>query len=93
MELTPEEVKAKFISNLKTSSMGASNFKTKGRFGSVKFWNEKQQPIKDPTVFPGDNRYQFVVKATALWINNQNFGIAFDLQHVQVFADQCPFKM
>jgi len=92
-QLSPEEVQAKFVSVLKTSARGAPNFKTKGRFGHLKIWDAKGQPLKDPGVFASDSQYQFVVKVSSLWVGEKAFGLAFDLQHLQVFQDACPFKL
>jgi len=91
-QLSPEEVQAKFVSVLKTSARGSPNFKTRGRFGHLRFWDAKGQPLKDPTVFANDSQYQFVVKASSLWVGNQTWGLAFDLQDLQIFTTTCPFK-
>ena len=91
-ELSAEEVQAKFVSVLKTSARGAPNFKTKGRFGHLKLWDAKGQAMKDPSVFASDNQYQFVVKVSSLWVGHKGFGLAFDLQLLQIFQDACPFK-
>ena len=50
------------------------------------------QPMKDPTVFASDSQYQFVVKASSLWVGQKTFGLSFDLQHLQIYQDECPFK-
>ena len=92
--LSEEEVRAKFVSNLKTSARGAANFKTRGRFGHLRFWDAKGQPLKDPTVFASDFQYQFVVKTSSLWVGEKgSFGLSFDLQHLQIYQDECPFKL
>ena len=90
--LSEEEIRAKFVSNLKTSARGAANFKTRGRFGHLRFWNAKGQPLKDPTVFASDSQYQFALKVSSLWVGEKGFGLAFDLQHLQIYQDECPFK-
>ena len=91
--LSEEEVRAKFVSNLKTSTRGTANFKTRGRFGHMRLWDAKEQPLKDPTVF-GDSQYQFVVKVSSLWVGEKgSFGLSFDLQHLQIYQDECPFKL
>ena len=87
-----DEVRATFVSSLKTSARGAANFKTRGRFGHLRFWDAKMQPMKDPTVFASDSQYQFVVKASSLWVGQKTFGLSFDLQHLQIYQDECPFK-
>ena len=90
-KLTEEEVRFKFVSNLKMSARGVANFKTRGRYGHMRFWDAKGQAIKDPTIF-GDCQYQFVVKVSSLWIGEKGFGLSFDLQHLQIYQDECPFK-
>ena len=91
--LSEDEVRFKFMSNLKTSARGAANFKTRGRFGHLRFWDAEGEPLKDPTVFASDARYQFVVKVSSLWVGEKGtFGLAFDLQHLQIYQDRCPFK-
>lgn len=92
--LSEEEVRVKFVSNLKTSAKGVPNFKTRGRFGHMRFWDAKGQPLKDPTAFASDFQYQFVVKVSSLWVGEKgSFGLSFDLQHLQIYQDECPFKL
>ena len=92
--LSEDEVRFKFMSNLKTSARGAANFKTRGRFGHLRFWDAEGEPLKDPTVFASDSRYQFVVKVSSLWVSGKgSFGLTFDLQHLQIYQDRCPFKL
>ena len=92
--LSEEEVRFKFMSDLKTSTRGAANFKTRGRFGHLRFWDAEGEPLKDPTVFASDSRYQFVVKVSSLWVSGKgSFGLTFDLQHLQIYQDRCPFKL
>ena len=92
--LSEDEVRFKFVSNLKTSAKGVPNFKTRGRFGHLRFWDAKGQPLKDPTMFASDFQYQFVVKASSLWVGEKGtFGLSFDLQHLQIYQDECPFKL
>ena len=91
--LDEDEVRFKFMSNLKTSARGAANFKTRGRFGHLRFWDADGEPLKDVTVFAADARYQFVVRVSSLWVSEKgSFGLSFDLQHLQIYQDQCPFK-
>ena len=91
-DLCPEAVQERFVSVLKTSAKGAPNFKTRGRFGHLRFWDSKGQPMKDPTVFAADSRYQFVVKVSSLWVGTKGWGLSFDLQHLQIYQNECPFK-
>jgi hypothetical protein len=91
--LSEDETRFKFMSSLKSSARGAANFKTRGRFGHLRFWNAEGEPLKDPTVFAADARYQIVVKLSSLWVSEKgSFGLSFDLQHLQIYQDQCPFK-
>ncbi len=91
--LSPAVVQERFVSNMKTSARGAPNFKCRGRFGHLRFWDAKGQAIKDPTVFSSDCQYQFVVKVSSLWIGEKGFGLSFDLQHLMLHQDlACPFK-
>ena len=91
-QLSPGEVRERFVSVLKTSARGVPNFKTRGRFGHMKFWDAKGQPLKDQSVFTSDNQYQFVVKVSSLWVGQAGFGLAFDIQDLQLFQASCPFK-
>ncbi len=51
------------------------------------------EPLKDVTVFASDARYQFVVKVSSLWVSEKgSFGLSFDLQHLQIYQERCPFK-
>ena len=88
-----DEVRATFVSSLKTSARGAANFKTRGKFGHLRFWDAKSQPMKDPATFAGGCEYQFVVRASSTWIGQKSWGLSFDLQHLQIFQDDCPFKI
>ena len=90
-KLSEEEIRAKFVSSLKTSARGTANFKTRGRFGHLRIWDANGQPLKDPA-FASDSRYQFVVKVSSLWVGNETWGLAFDLQDLQLFTTACPFK-
>jgi hypothetical protein len=50
--------------------------------------------MRDPTVFASDCQYQFVVRASSLWVGQKgSFGLSFDLQHLQIYQDDCPFKI
>ena len=90
--LSEDEVRFKFMSCLKSSARGAANFKTRGRFGHLRFWNADGEPLKDPT-FANDARYQFVVRVSSLWVSEKgSFGLSFDLQHLQIYQERCPFK-
>ena len=90
--LAPEIVTSKFQSALKVSSKGTQHFKCKGRYSNIKFWDRNQKPMKEPTVW-SDDAYKFVLRAGALWFNNNNngWGISYDLRHLQIFAADCPF--
>jgi hypothetical protein len=91
--LDEDEVRCRFMSSLKSSARGAPNFKTRGRIGHLRFWDGDGQSLKDMTVFASDARYQFVVRVSSLWISQKgNFGLSFDLQHLQVYQERCPFK-
>ena len=93
-KLGEDEVRETFVSNLKTSARGSANFKTRGRFGNMRFWDGKGKPLPDPTVFSSDFLYQFVVKVSSLWVGEKgSWGLAFDLQHLQIYQDDCPFKV
>jgi len=93
MQVSPEEIHERFVSVLKTSARGVPNFKTRGRFGHMKFWDAKGQPLKDQSVFASDTQYQFVVKVSSLWTGLKGFGLAFDIQDIQLFQSSCPFKL
>ena len=93
VQVSPEEIHERFVSVLKTSARGVPNFKTRGRFGHMKFWDAKGQPLKDQSVFASDNQYQFVVKVSSLWTGLKGFGLAFDIQDIQLFQSSCPFKL
>ena len=59
----------------------------------MRFWDGKGKPLPDPTVFSNDFLYQFVVKVSSLWVGEKgSWGLAFDLQHLQIYQDDCPFK-
>ena len=90
--LSEDETRFKFMSSLKSSARGAANFKTRGRFGHLRFWNAEGEPLKDP-MFANDARYQFVVRVSSLWVSEKgSFGLSFDLQHLQIYQERCPFK-
>ena len=92
-KLGEDEVRETFVSNLKMSARGSANFKTRGRFGHMRFWDGKGKPLPDPTVFSSDFLCQFVVKVSSLWVGEKgSWGLAFDLQHLQIYQDDCPFK-
>ena len=91
--LDEDEVRFRFMSSLKSSARGAPNFKTRGRIGHLKLWDADGESLKDMTVFASDARYQFVVRVSSLWISQKgNFGLSFDLQHLQIYQERCPFK-
>jgi hypothetical protein len=91
--LDEDEVRFKFMSSLKSSARGAANFKTRGRIGHLRFWDGDGEPLKDVTVFAADARYQFVVRVSSLWVSEKgSFGLSFDLQHLQIYQERCPFK-
>jgi len=58
----------------------------------MRFWDAKGQVLKDQSVFANDNQYQFVVKVSSLWTGQKGFGLAFDIQDLQLFQASCPFK-
>ena len=91
LPLAPDIVKAKFQSALKVSSKGTEHFKCKGRYSNIKFWDRSQKPMKEPTVWSSDDEYKFVLRAGAVWFNNNGWGISYDLRHLQIFAADCPF--
>ena len=47
--------------------------------------------MKEPTVWSNDDEYKFVLRAGAIWFNNNGWGISYDLRHLQIFAADCPF--
>ena len=91
--LDQDEIQCRFMSSLKSSARGAANFKTRGRIGHLKIWDADGEPLKDMTVFASDARYKFVERVSSLWVSEKgNFGLSFDLQHLQVDQERCPFK-
>ena len=92
--LDQDEIQCRFMSSLKSSARGAPNFKTRGRIGHLKLWDADGQSMKDNvTVFASDTRYQFVVRVSSIWVSQKgNFGVSFDLQHLQCYQERCPFK-
>ena len=90
--LAPDVVKATLQSALKVSNKGTEHFKCKGRYSGIKFWDRKQQPTKEPTVWGSGDEYKLVLRAGAVWFNDKvGWGISYDLRHLQVFAADCPF--
>ena len=91
--LDQDEIQCRFMSSLKSSARGAPNFKTRGRIGHLKIWDADGQSMKDMTVFASDTQYQFVVRVSSIWVSQKgNFGVSFDLQHLQCYQERCPFK-
>ena len=89
---TPEKVRATFQSNLKTSQKGMEDFRCKGRYANIKFWDKNSKPTPAPTVWASDDQYQLVLRATAVWFNDKGRGIAYDLRHLKVVASESPFR-
>ena len=54
---TPEKVRGTLQSNLKTSQKGMENFKCKGRYANIKFWDKNSKPTPAPTVWGSDDRH------------------------------------
>ena len=87
---SPDVVKATFQSALKISNKGTEHFKCKGRYSNVKFWDRGQKPMKEPSIWGSYDEYKFVLRAGAVWFNNNGWGISWDLRHLQIFAADCP---
>ena len=88
--LAPDAVKAMFQSSLRTSQQGTEHHKCKGRYSNIGFWDSDSKPTNEPTVWQREDKYLFVVKATAVWFGTKgSWGISYDLKHLQIFANKC----
>ena len=81
-----------FPSNLKESQKGPEHSKFKGPYSNIKFRDKRSAPTEELTIWGSDDRYLFVVRATALWFNAKGWGIAYDLRHLQTFENDCPMQ-
>ena len=90
-QLAADAVRATFQTALKVSNKGTEHFQAKGRYSNIKFWDKNQKPMKEPTVWNGDDEYKFVIRAGAVWLSDKSWGISYDLRHLQIFAGDCPF--
>ena len=89
--LSPEAVESLFQSNIRTSQQGVEYFKAKGRFSNIGCWDGDGKQMNEPTIWGREDKYLFVVRATAAWFGSKGWGIACDLRHLQVFANKCQF--
>ena len=94
-ELTPAQVKERFVSAVKVSEKGYKTIRAKMNFSGrqgVKCWDETKRPRELPedwtmcTVAP---RFQ----AKGLWVANKDFGLILEMTDAMVTegSAECPF--
>lgn len=88
--VAPGIIKKRFQSCLKTSQKGTEHLQMQRQIREHQVLGQAQGSIKE-AVWNSDDFYLFVVAAKAVWVNDAGWGIAYDLQHLQIFAAECPF--